>query len=184
MQHAKTEAAAREERKAVGERLRQLQEAAAERGEEEEEEEEEVTDDRVVRGFRNHIVEEVLNLKCPNCRLVFVDYDGCHAVRCESRANSQYGCKSYFCPICLQVFADSGATHNHIRTAHGWEDSVFNATHRARQAASVRHFLSTQVPAAAAAAAGGGGDLRRRVWEELREDLLGLGIDPEDVWTG
>ena len=56
----------------------------------------------------NRVV-ELLNLKCPRCKMVFHDYDGCNALKCA--------CEASFCAICLK---DCGSdAHAHVRQTHG-----------------------------------------------------------------
>lgn len=55
--------------------------------------------------LRNHIVEEILTLKCPRCSCAFLDFDGCFALTCSS-------CKCGFCGWCLN---DCGRdAHPHV----------------------------------------------------------------------
>jgi|AntRauTorckE5430_2_1112549.scaffolds.fasta_scaffold02718_5 hypothetical protein len=55
---------------------------------------------------------EKINLKCPRCKAVFHDYDGCNALICGSAS-----CKAAFCAICLE---DCGRdAHAHVRANHG-----------------------------------------------------------------
>ena len=57
---------------------------------------------------RNHIIEDILTLRCPrpDCRAAFVDFDGCLALVCHA-------CKCGFCGVCM---ADCGAdAHDHVR---------------------------------------------------------------------
>ena len=52
---------------------------------------------------------ESLNLRCPRCNLVFDEYEGCNALKCD--------CGARFCAICLQ---DCGVdAHPHVREKHG-----------------------------------------------------------------
>ena len=52
------------------------------------------------------IQEEILNLTCPRCKIVFVDFDACFALKCRN-------CQCAFCAWCLQ---DCGANaHLHVR---------------------------------------------------------------------
>lgn len=51
---------------------------------------------------RHRIVDEILTARCPNCKLVFVDWTHCFAVKCDAdfTENGQEvsrGCKKYFC---------------------------------------------------------------------------------------
>ena len=72
---------------------------------------------------------ERINLKCPRCKTVFVDYDGCNALNCAVPS-----CLAAFCAICLK---DCGSdAHAHLRDAHGGyfdKDAFTKSTaHRAR----------------------------------------------------
>jgi hypothetical protein len=51
-------------------------------------------------------IEEALNLKCPSCKVVFVDYDACDAVKCAF-------CPDFFCGLCLTAFKSSSEAHQH-----------------------------------------------------------------------
>ena len=63
------------------------------------------------REIFNELTDEI-NLKCPRCKMVFTDYDGCNALSCGVSA-----CRAAFCAICLE---DCGAdAHSHVRTRHG-----------------------------------------------------------------
>ena len=62
---------------------------------------------RQVEQARLHIQEQILNLACPRCSAVFVDFDDCFALSCN-RCLPQCG----FCAWCLQ---DCGAdAHRHV----------------------------------------------------------------------
>lgn len=59
-----------------------------------------------VQLYRRMIVEEVFTLRCPRCRVAFIDYTGCDALTCGA-------CAAKFCAICLK---DCGAKRIHIFT--------------------------------------------------------------------
>jgi hypothetical protein len=64
--------------------------------------------EKEVRAARQHIVEEILNLRCPRCKLVFFDFDGCMALKCK-----RPGCGCEFCAYCQK---DCGSdAHPHVR---------------------------------------------------------------------
>lgn len=50
---------------------------------------------------------ETLNLMCPHCKTVYVDFDGCMAIMCES-------CTKWFCGFCHDSFPDSETSHEHV----------------------------------------------------------------------
>lgn len=57
--------------------------------------------------LRNHIIEEVLTLRCPRCKQAFLDFDGCFALSCSS-------CPCGFCGWCL---SDCGSdAHEHVKS--------------------------------------------------------------------
>mmetsp|Transcript_69329 Transcript_69329/g.195699 ORF Transcript_69329/g.195699 Transcript_69329/m.195699 type:complete len:349 (+) Transcript_69329:113-1159(+) len=54
---------------------------------------------------RLRIIDDIFTLKCPKCKLAFLDYDNCSAISCA-------GCKCGFCSFCLE---DCGAdAHQHF----------------------------------------------------------------------
>ena len=63
---------------------------------------------RQVLKVSQHVREEVLNCKCPRCGQVFVNFEGCFALKCSR-------CPCAFCGWCL---CDSGSddAHDHVRT--------------------------------------------------------------------
>lgn len=69
------------------------------------------------RRIFNELTEKI-NLKCPRCKAVFNDYDGCNALTCALPA-----CQAGFCAICLK---DCGHdAHQHIHDVHG-SNSIFD----------------------------------------------------------
>ncbi|DBA03693.1 TPA: hypothetical protein N0F65_004110 [Lagenidium giganteum] len=154
--YSRTEEEAQEERRATEARLVRLRA------------EEDMRLDERVHGLRQHIVEELLHSKCPHCRALFVDYNACDALHCASDQNAAYGCKRSFCAICLQPFADSDATHTHVRSAHGiyFGGNRFQEASRDRKTRLVRDFLATI----------GDQNVLRCVREAIRLDLRDIGI--------
>ena len=62
-------------------------------------------DERDAELLKMHIVEEILTLKCPRCRVAFIDFDGCFALTCHK-------CHCGFCAWC---FKDCGGdAHQHV----------------------------------------------------------------------
>jgi len=61
---------------------------------------------REVDAHRLQILDDIFTLKCPRCKLAFLDFDGCSALTCG-------GCACAFCSYCLK---DCGAdAHEHLR---------------------------------------------------------------------
>ena len=115
--------------------------------------------------LRNRIIEDILTLKCPQCKKAFFDFDGCFALKCSN-------CKCGFCGWCLQ---DCGQdAHQHVRTCRSKPPGAdvffgsrreFEKTQAQRQTAELRNFLSTLT-----------GEDRDSVTRAIRTDLLDLGI--------
>jgi hypothetical protein len=59
------------------------------------------------------IVDTIINLKCPHCSNMFIDFSDCYSVRCHSDDNA--GCKLYFCGWCLEKCYSSDQCKGHAR---------------------------------------------------------------------
>jgi hypothetical protein len=66
-------------------------------------------EERDIELLKYEIINEILNLQCPKCKMVFVDYTGCNALSCGNR-----NCNASFCAWCLGSYPDSHATHQHV----------------------------------------------------------------------
>jgi hypothetical protein len=67
---------------------------------------------------REHIINEILTLKCPHCSMVVVDFGGCFSVEHSADASStrlRQGCGRHFCGWCLGPFENSSACHAHVK---------------------------------------------------------------------
>jgi IBR domain, a half RING-finger domain/Zinc finger C-x8-C-x5-C-x3-H type (and similar)/RNA recognition motif. (a.k.a. RRM, RBD, or RNP domain) len=70
--------------------------------------------------LRNHIIEEVLTLRCPRCKQAFLDFDGCFALSCNS-------CPCGFCGWCL---SDCGSdAHAHVKSCPSKPKGAINETY-------------------------------------------------------
>ena len=96
---------------------------------------------REIHIAKRHIEEDLLSLKCPRCHAVFVDFNGCFALTCES-------CKAGFCGWCL---ADCGNdAHAHVRgcvrNRAGGDlfapQAMFDEAWRLHKTQAVRNFLA------------------------------------------
>lgn len=71
------------------------------------------TEGSKVRQVQNNVHERIMNLRCPRCRQVFDDFDGCCALQC-----SRVGCGCYFCAYCMRDCGtkEAGwtASHKHV----------------------------------------------------------------------
>ena len=57
------------------------------------------------------IVNDIMCLKCPQCKMVFFDFNGCCALTCANES-----CNANFCALCLAAFPNSPSTHVHVIT--------------------------------------------------------------------
>eukprot|EP00927_Polykrikos_kofoidii_P033663 TRINITY_DN2848_c1_g1_i1.p1 TRINITY_DN2848_c1_g1~~TRINITY_DN2848_c1_g1_i1.p1 ORF type:complete len:1314 (+),score=241.86 TRINITY_DN2848_c1_g1_i1:354-3944(+) len=121
---------------------------------------------RRTRSVRNHIVEEILTLKCPRCGQAFLDFVGCFALQCSR-------CPCGFCAWCG---ADSGGNnaHEHVRNCREKPMGAdvffgsfeqFEAAQRRRRRRLLQRFLPTL-----------DAQTRRSVLAEMRRDLQDLGL--------
>jgi hypothetical protein len=61
-------------------------------------------DERESEKIRIDIIENILTLRCPRCKMAFIDYDGCAAITCT--------CRAEFCACCLMDC--EGDAHRHV----------------------------------------------------------------------
>eukprot|EP00667_Euglena_gracilis_P000262 EG_transcript_262 len=118
---------------------------------------------RRVRQARNHVVEEILNLRCPRCGQVFVDFVNCCALTCSR-------CPCAFCAWCGQdcgVDAHAHVVHcaeNPPGTGGVFvEPDVWHEQQRQRRRHLVEAYLTTL-----------DAETQQAVREELRRDIEGL----------
>ena len=100
-------------------------------------------DERKAHEVRQRIVEDILCLRCPRCKAVFNDFDGCFALTC-GRSN----CRAGFCAWCL---VDCGRdAHAHVLTCpEGQQDYYgtrvrFEAHHRAKRIKTVEEIVGKE----------------------------------------
>lgn len=94
--------------------------------------------ERQVCAARRHIVENILTLACPRCRVAFIDFEGCLALKCRS-------CACGFCALCLK---DCGPdAHSHLASCEQnrggslYGTASFEEAHRTRRRAGVESYL-------------------------------------------
>lgn len=126
-------------------------------------------EEREAARMRLDIVDEVLTLRCPRCKLAFLDYDGCAALTCAAST-----CKAGFCAVCLN---DCGAdAHAHILRCPENESGmhvplvVFKEHHRKRQEVIINEKLK-----------GLSARTRGLLLEKIGKDLRDLGITVNPV---
>jgi len=81
--------------------------------------------ERSVHDSREHIIENILNLKCPKCGMVFLDFDGCFALYCGNKD----GCGCGFCAFCLKDCGRDAHQHVAICPHKGEHDGAGNGYH-------------------------------------------------------
>ena len=124
------------------------------------------------RDVRDHVnaINDMLNLHCPRCKQVFVDFDGCFALTCGNGA-----CRAGFCGWCL---ADCGAdAHQHIYQLQCRANpkpgspfatfAEFNRVHLAAREREVREYLTRRIA---------DGEVRRAVLALVTPQLADVGI--------
>jgi hypothetical protein len=123
--------------------------------------------EREVEQERRHI-EDMLNLKCPRCEMVFVDFRNCAALTC-----GQAGCGAAFCAWCQE---DCGAdAHGHVANCPAKppgadvyydRDGQFMDVQRQRQRVAITAYFQNEVKAS----------IRARVADAVRVVLTGAGM--------
>lgn len=64
--------------------------------------------DNSIKKFNiNYVTEEIINLKCPACKNVFCEFDGCYALECSC-------CSANFCAWCFEISKNSVECHAHV----------------------------------------------------------------------
>ncbi|KAG7340019.1 AAA domain containing protein [Nitzschia inconspicua] len=83
-----------------------------------------------------NILSEQLNMKCPRCQQVFIDYSGCNALTCSNDE-----CKAAFCAVCLK---DCGKNaHPHVREQHGnlFDRAAFEVAKQQREVEKIKSYM-------------------------------------------
>ena len=116
---------------------------------------------------------ESLNLKCPHCHTVYLDFVGCMALVCET-------CKKHLCAYCHQKCETSRGTHDHVRgclmnetpqaSYYANAEEIKNAQRRFRTR-EVKKFLQHFKK-----------EEQNATIIELQIDLKDLGIDPASLF--
>ncbi|KAJ0392291.1 hypothetical protein P43SY_012001 [Pythium insidiosum] len=124
------------------------------------------------------IREQILNLTCPHCSSVFLDFNGCTSVQCGNPL-----CSRYFCANCLIfVSSSSGDTHEHVarcpsnpnpasyggRKGYFVSDELLAATHGSIRTRKLAEYFEREILNA---------ETRFCVYRRLKSDLVDLGID-------
>ncbi len=120
-------------------------------------------EERKAAHMRLEIVNDILTLRCPRCKLAFLDYTGCAALTCSN-------CHAGFCAMCLK---DCGTdAHSHVPSCPDnvsrnvyVRENEFDEHHRKRREKVINEKLKGLSP-----------KTRRLLLEKLGKDLEDLGI--------
>ena len=94
-----------------------------------------------VQRHRIKIISDILETRCPHCKLAFQDWEACFAVKHEgSMGNKTFGCLKYFCGWCLDPFQDNHTCHEHVKKCPLNQ----NPTYRGGYHGSMAEFRSVQ----------------------------------------
>lgn len=116
------------------------------------------------------IQETVLNLRCPNCKTAFFEFNGCAAVSCGT-------CNAGFCGLCL---AHCGTdAHSHVPSCSKnpernvfVKETILNAAHLEMRNEKLRDYMQRSVTDL---------KLRNNVIRSIRKDLIDLGMDVPNI---
>jgi hypothetical protein len=135
------------------------------------------------------VVETILELRCPGCKRVFIDFQPgvCFALNCAGadHRGREYGCRNNFCAYCLESCGKDGpgsaVAHRHVANCQhniapgkdifGQPDPVrfFEQAQRERRTRMLRAFVARQQP-----------EVRAPLLAALAQDLRDLGMRPGD----
>jgi hypothetical protein len=125
--------------------------------------------DQELYHLKREICEEILNVRCPRCKIVFVDFDGCFALTCGNNT-----CRAGFCAWCQQ---DCGSdAHGHVphcpegnRNVYG-DIAALKPTWNRIRVRKIRALLLNKAPA-----------IRKEVLERIEKEVEDLGIKMADL---
>lgn len=123
--------------------------------------------DKSTARHRLRIAETIFTLKCPRCSLVFLDWDGCAAVRCSQ-------CNCSFCGLCLKDCGEDAHSHvkacdkNPEKPSFFVSQSALTKAHQTLFRKAYLDYLNQEVETVI---------LRRAVHEACQADLRGLGLE-------
>lgn len=117
------------------------------------------------------IRDTIINLCCPSCHMVYLDFTGCMALQCE-------GCKTHFCAYCHKEANTGRGCHEHVRMCpynltdnnsyYADPEIIKDAQRRYRRRKLKKYLLE----------GGFKKQVQNAIVMELCKDLNDLGIDP------
>ena len=101
-------------------------------------------DDEAARIAELHVLDNILQLKCPRCSAAIHDFEGSMGFQC-------YRCRGHFCGWCLTSHGGLETLVSHVRScplnaANGdvWTtQEQFNSAHSARRQHSIQQYMTT-----------------------------------------
>jgi hypothetical protein len=116
---------------------------------------------------RNHIIENILTLKCTSCDAAFLDFAGCFALTCNN-------CDANFCGWCLENCNDMDSCHKHVLYCDYSKEygslfsslELFKECHNEWRYDMITDYINTKVKKAD----------RHKVRKAIEDDLYDIGM--------
>jgi len=99
-----------------------------------------------------YIVDNILTMRCPRCKMAFADWEGCNAVYC-----TYAGCGCNFCPFCLKD-CGGGVKFGQRAVAPAGDDAVHKHVQSCKNAQGIGHQND--------------GRVQREVWNRIRKQRI------------
>jgi hypothetical protein len=101
---------------------------------------------------QKYIVDDILTMRCPRCKMAFADWDGCNALYC-----TYAGCGCNFCAFCLKD-CGGGVQHGQKEIVRRGDDEVHKHVNECKYAQGIGH--------------GNDGRVQSQVWSQIRKDRI------------
>jgi hypothetical protein len=124
--------------------------------------------------YVKEISNDILNLKCPHCSAVFLDFTGCCAVTCET-------CKGEFCGLCQKAEANNSVCHAHVLVCnlnpnnpkdYYCSKEQLDVVHNSTRVKLLRDYFAVKVPK---------GDIKRKVLSECEKIMADFNITRDQI---
>lgn len=128
--------------------------------------------ERRAEELRLTVIEDILTLRCPKCKVAFFDFDGCCALTCQNKV-----CRVNFCAWCVEHHSYEDV-HSHVIMCnpHGREAYGSMASFRKHHAKKARRLVIEKLRSE-------DDDVQRLALKCLARELedLGIGITVQEV---
>lgn len=119
---------------------------------------------------RQHVVDNILTLRCPKCCQAYYDFNGCLSLTCTK-------CKCFFCAKCHHISTNSGANHTHVASCKGVDGKLRNGYFSTKDEISIfQNCMRTQKLKQFFSGRSDKFDLLHA----LSQDLIDLKLDPHE----